>query len=383
MANQLGIPKGEKCLGWKHPEGNYEIVGYWIDRDTNLPWVSIACSVNGPGCLGRKKPKPVKKSDILSGRTKSCGCLKKRDLSKRQTTHGDSKAESRYFSLYSSWKNMLSRCKENFAQARDYYEKGISVCEQWLNYQNFKQWALEHEWEEGLSVDRVANDKGYEPSNCRLVSLEKQSANTSRIIIVEAFDESKSLAQWSRDSRCMVSYDALRVRIVDLQWDPEEAISKPSRNQGSRRNDSDRLRSILSAVIRRCNNKNDRQHKNYGARGIRVCDQWLASTDSFISWSMANGYKQGLTLERINNLAGYEPSNCCWATRKENNRNRRNSIYLVVGSETKTPEEWEKSSEHPRCVSAELIRRRTRDGWTAEEAVMLPKGSRRAKTGIT
>jgi hypothetical protein len=73
----------------------------------------------------------------------------------------------------------------------------------------------------------------------------------------------------------------------------------------------------------RCGSKTSPYYYRYGGRGIKVCHAWNASFAEFYQWGLANGWKQGLTLERINNNAGYSPGNCCFITRARQARNRR------------------------------------------------------------
>lgn len=73
----------------------------------------------------------------------------------------------------------------------------------------------------------------------------------------------------------------------------------------------------------RCLNQKVKEYKNYGGRGICICDEWLNSPKSFIEWGMKNGYEDGLTIDRINNDGNYEPSNCRWVTKKVQQRNQR------------------------------------------------------------
>lgn len=86
-----------------------------------------------------------------------------------------------------------------------------------------------------------------------------------------------------------------------------------------------RLHTTWTNIKQRCNNPNSTGYKIYGGRGIRVCDEWLNSFESFYSWAMSNGYSDDLSIDRINVNGNYEPSNCRWATMKEQQNNRRNS----------------------------------------------------------
>ncbi len=73
----------------------------------------------------------------------------------------------------------------------------------------------------------------------------------------------------------------------------------------------------------RCNNKNNKQYKDYGGRGIKVCTDWNNDFVSFYDWAMKNGYSNNLTIDRINNDGNYEPSNCRWTTQIVQSRNTR------------------------------------------------------------
>lgn len=68
----------------------------------------------------------------------------------------------------------------------------------------------------------------------------------------------------------------------------------------------------------RCYNKNSLEYSNYGGRGITVCKEWKDDFKSFYDWAMSHGYKEGLTIDRIDNNGNYEPNNCQWLTKSEN-----------------------------------------------------------------
>ena len=82
----------------------------------------------------------------------------------------------------------------------------------------------------------------------------------------------------------------------------------------------------------RCENQKDISYKNYGARGIHLCKEWQ-DYDVFYEWAIINGYKKGLEIDRIDPNDGYNPNNCRFVTRKQNNRNQRKTRYYVFNNE--------------------------------------------------
>lgn len=95
-----------------------------------------------------------------------------------------------------------------------------------------------------------------------------------------------------------------------------------------------RLHRIWANMKQRCYNPKTRDYKNYGGRGISICDEWKDSFEQFFYWAMSNGYKNGLTIERRDNNGNYCPENCKWIVRSEQQRNtRRNRRFVVQGKE--------------------------------------------------
>lgn len=95
------------------------------------------------------------------------------------------------------------------------------------------------------------------------------------------------------------------------------------------------LFNVLSKMHYRCENENHSEYKNYGGRGITVCEEWsMDNASAFISWALEHGYEKGLEIDRINNNKGYSPDNCRFVTRQQNCRNRRSNKIVVVNNET-------------------------------------------------
>lgn len=95
---------------------------------------------------------------------------------------------------------------------------------------------------------------------------------------------------------------------------------------------NNRIYNIWYNIKRRCLNPNNKDYKNYGARGIKICDEWVNSFMNFYNWSINNGYNDNLTIDRIDYNGNYEPSNCRWITMEEQHNNcRTNIIYNIDG----------------------------------------------------
>lgn len=100
-----------------------------------------------------------------------------------------------------------------------------------------------------------------------------------------------------------------------------------------------KLYNIWITMLHRCEDVKREKYKDYGGRGISVCEEWH-DANVFMDWAFANGYESGLQIDRIDVNGNYEPSNCRWVTPKENSRNRRNTVFLTIDDETKCVAEW-------------------------------------------
>lgn len=127
-------------------------------------------------------------------------------------------------------------------------------------------------------------------------------------------------------------------------------------------------------MIRRCNNPNCKQYKDYGGRGIQVCKRWM-KFENFLE-DMINSWEPGLTLERTDNKRGYYPDNCEWVTRQEQQRNTRRNHLITYNNKTQCIAAWSEET----GISAATIRWRLKQGWSPERALTEPIRKRSSKT---
>lgn len=124
----------------------------------------------------------------------------------------------------------------------------------------------------------------------------------------------------------------------------------------------------LMSMLQRCYNQNNPRYKNYGARGIKVCNEWKNDKNTFIEWSLNNGWERGLTIDRIDNNSDYCPENCRWITNDEQQNNKSNNVLLTAFGETKSLMKWKNDY---RCnVSYHTLRKRVRDNKMSGEDIL-------------
>jgi hypothetical protein len=119
---------------------------------------------------------------------------------------------------------------------------------------------------------------------------------------------------------------------------------------------------------RRCASELPAYFKWYKAKGITVCAEW-DDYGTFRAWALANGFRKGLTLDRKDGNGNYEPNNCRWATRVEQQNNTSHCIRMTLNGVTHTLPEWSRIT----GISKELLRVRHREGWTDEQVLTTPK----------
>ena len=128
-----------------------------------------------------------------------------------------------------------------------------------------------------------------------------------------------------------------------------------------------KLYEVWKSIKQRCFNPNNSSFKNYGGRGISMCNIWRSDFASFFEWSMKNGYNIGLTIDRINNDGNYCPENCRWVDRHIQANNTRSNKFITINDKTDTLSNWVKFYN----ISYDIYYRRIKKGLSEQEALTL------------
>lgn len=163
----------------------------------------------------------VKENMLLKGSTKSCGCYAREMLAKGRKLR---KKPNRNTRLYKTWMNIRQRCNNPKAEnAKYYYSKGIAVCKEWDDdFDSFYSWAINNGYKDGLTIDRIDNERGYSPDNCRWITSKKQCNNRTNNVIIQFNNEKHTLSEWSEILG--IKYMTLYSRI-ERGWDIERAFT--------------------------------------------------------------------------------------------------------------------------------------------------------------
>lgn len=129
----------------------------------------------------------------------------------------------------------------------------------------------------------------------------------------------------------------------------------------------------------RCLNEKRRDYQWYGARGITVCQEWQDSFPAFEAWALENGYREDLTLDRIETDGHYCPENCRWETRKAQANNRRTTRLLTLDGRTQSLQMWADEL----GMDKNTLWRRLNNKWTVERALTEPVHREKRSRGLS
>lgn len=163
----------------------------------------------------------VRTDYLKNGMTKSCGCYQKDARYTNHLIHGLTDHP-----IMRTYRHMLSRCyNPNVPNYDRYGGRGITICDEWReDFMSFYTWSILNGWAEGLSIDRIDNDKGYSPENCRWTTMDVQANNKSLNRKITYGGKTLTVSEWAKE--CNIPYFTLYARFKS-GWPAEEALTKP------------------------------------------------------------------------------------------------------------------------------------------------------------
>ena len=159
--------------------------------------------------------KVINVSNVKKGDTKSCGCLRKEIMKNKMTTHGMSHTTEHF-----AWGSMKARCyNKNRADYKNYGGRDITICKRWLKFENFYEDM--GRCPEGMTLDRIDNEKGYYKENCRWATAKEQANNRRSNRLLTYNGKTQNIKQWANELR--INYGTLYSRIR-YGWSVEKAL---------------------------------------------------------------------------------------------------------------------------------------------------------------
>ena len=166
----------------------------------------------------------VKKCSVAS-------CFRRGSLCKGYEINkiGDSFHRETHTRLHKIWESMIARCEyKKHPYYSEYGGRGISVCENWHEYVNFRDWAIENGYSDSLTIDRIENRKGYSPDNCRWATMKEQQNNKRSNHILNLHGAKNTISGWSDITG--INKTTIRARIEN-GWTVEDALTTPVRKR--------------------------------------------------------------------------------------------------------------------------------------------------------
>lgn len=172
----------------------------------------------------------VQSNNLKSGLVKSCGCYRTDYLSEAHTKHGGAKRQGKRTKLYSIWIGMRRRCfDESSPSYPNYGGRGITICPEWKDdFSAFRSWAVKNGYKPNLSIDRIDNDGGYSPENCRWADARTQALNRRSNRHITFNGETHTAYEW--DIILGFKRGTISRRVASFGWPIERALTEPIHN---------------------------------------------------------------------------------------------------------------------------------------------------------
>lgn len=172
------------------------------------------------------KRKVVPGSKLRNGNIKSCGCKRTELAGAKNRKHGMKGKR-----LYNIWRGMIQRTTDKNSHEYDRYGgRGIDICEEWKNdFEAFRKWSYENGYTDDLTIDRIKNEKGYSPDNCRWVTMKVNCRNKRNNHCLTYKGETKTIAEWAEITG--IGKETLRNRVVKMGWSTERALTTKPQNK--------------------------------------------------------------------------------------------------------------------------------------------------------
>lgn len=173
--------------------------------------------------------KVVRRSHLINGTTKSCGCLMRYKLARRN------KANAKYGGcsktrIYSIWQGMKNRCLNVKTNGyKNYGGKGISICKEWLDdYMNFYDWAMNNGYNDNLILARIDINQDYFPENCKWLTAKEQARRTNKAEKIKFRGVTLGLAEWAE--KLKINKNTLQSRLRKYNWSIKKALTTPTKH---------------------------------------------------------------------------------------------------------------------------------------------------------
>lgn len=196
---------------------------YWHTKPSgrNLSWAECICDCGNTKC--------VSLSTVIHYRINGCDTCRLNNMGqsisigRKKRSHGQCGTR-----IHRIWKGIKSRClNSNRWEYNSYGGRGIKICDDWLQFKNFYEWAHKSGYRDDLTIERINVDGDYCPENCTWATQSQQMNNTRTSRKIKIYGEIKSVREWSRDPRCVVNYHTLHTRICSCGKDPFWSLTTP------------------------------------------------------------------------------------------------------------------------------------------------------------